>query len=254
MKTLPVLAGLLLFGTVAAQDPATTEPAKVQSASERMDELQEMQQKAIKEWRDARKNAQAPTDGKPMPAIRMRPDFGPIADKALAHAKDFAGKDEAIDFLMMVVNLDQKKAKGAIETLVSAHVDSPKLSDMGPMMPYLDRIVDADFAEMAMGKLMKSKAPAVRGWALFTKHASVIESADREGDEYKDARSKLMAVAEEAGDDALASQIRGAIDEREKLGVGCEAPDIAGVDLDGVAFKLSDYKGKVIFLDFWGDW
>ena len=30
--------------------------------------------------------------------------------------------------------------------------------------------------------------------------------------------------------------------------------DIAGVDLDGVAFKLSDYKGKVIFLDFWGDW
>ena len=26
------------------------------------------------------------------------------------------------------------------------------------------------------------------------------------------------------------------------------------VVLDGVAFKLSDYKGKVVFLDFWGDW
>ncbi|MFO1076423.1 MAG: hypothetical protein U1E73_01710 [Planctomycetota bacterium] len=32
------------------------------------------------------------------------------------------------------------------------------------------------------------------------------------------------------------------------------AADIAGVDLDGVAFKLSDYKGKVVLLDFWGDW
>ena len=32
------------------------------------------------------------------------------------------------------------------------------------------------------------------------------------------------------------------------------APDIAGVDLDGVAFKLSDYKGEVVLLDFWGDW
>ena len=32
------------------------------------------------------------------------------------------------------------------------------------------------------------------------------------------------------------------------------APDIRGVDLDGVAFQLSDYKGKVVFLWFWGDW
>ena len=32
------------------------------------------------------------------------------------------------------------------------------------------------------------------------------------------------------------------------------APDIAGTDTDGVAFKLSDYSGKVILLDFWGDW
>ena len=37
-------------------------------------------------------------------------------------------------------------------------------------------------------------------------------------------------------------------------GVGEVARDIAGVDLDGVAFKLSDYRGKVVFLDFWGDW
>jgi hypothetical protein len=32
------------------------------------------------------------------------------------------------------------------------------------------------------------------------------------------------------------------------------APDISGVDLDGVAFNLSDYRGKVVMLDFWGTW
>ena len=32
------------------------------------------------------------------------------------------------------------------------------------------------------------------------------------------------------------------------------APEIEGNDLDGVAFKLSDYRGKVVVLDFWGDW
>jgi hypothetical protein len=36
--------------------------------------------------------------------------------------------------------------------------------------------------------------------------------------------------------------------------VGKEAPPIKGVDLDGKSFKLSDYKGKVVLLDFWGNW
>ena len=38
------------------------------------------------------------------------------------------------------------------------------------------------------------------------------------------------------------------------LEIGKVAPDIEGVDTDGVKFKLSDYRGKVIVLDFWGDW
>ncbi|MEO1526402.1 MAG: SUMF1/EgtB/PvdO family nonheme iron enzyme [Planctomycetota bacterium] len=41
---------------------------------------------------------------------------------------------------------------------------------------------------------------------------------------------------------------------RMSLVVGSVAPDIVGEDLDGVSFKLSDYRGKVVLLDFWGDW
>jgi len=32
---------------------------------------------------------------------------------------------------------------------------------------------------------------------------------------------------------------------------GKRAPDIVGEDADGVQFKLSDYRGKVVLLDFW---
>jgi hypothetical protein len=36
--------------------------------------------------------------------------------------------------------------------------------------------------------------------------------------------------------------------------VGDLAPEIVGNDVDGSEFKLSDYRGKVVVLDFWGDW
>ncbi len=36
--------------------------------------------------------------------------------------------------------------------------------------------------------------------------------------------------------------------------VGTMAPDITGPDTDGVEFKLSDYRGKVVMIDFWGNW
>ena len=35
------------------------------------------------------------------------------------------------------------------------------------------------------------------------------------------------------------------------LSVGKVAPDIDGQDQDGRRFKLSDYRGKVVLLDFW---
>ena len=38
------------------------------------------------------------------------------------------------------------------------------------------------------------------------------------------------------------------------LEIGKTAPEIEALDLDSKSFKLSDYRGKVVVLDFWGDW
>ena len=40
----------------------------------------------------------------------------------------------------------------------------------------------------------------------------------------------------------------------KNFSIGSQALEIEGKDLDGESFRLSDYKGKVVFLDFWGDW
>lgn len=40
----------------------------------------------------------------------------------------------------------------------------------------------------------------------------------------------------------------------EGLTPGDTIPNIKGKDVDGIRFELSDYAGKVVMLDFWGDW
>jgi len=58
---------------------------------------------------------------------------------------------------------------------------------------------------------------------------------------------------------ALLLSSRSAVAQAKKhsaadLAIGKLAPEISGVDVDGRKFKLSDYRGKVVVLDFWGDW
>ena len=52
----------------------------------------------------------------------------------------------------------------------------------------------------------------------------------------------------------LGPAAEGVIFELEHLAVGMEAPEIEGEDLDGVPMRLSEFRGKVVLLDFWGDW
>jgi hypothetical protein len=52
----------------------------------------------------------------------------------------------------------------------------------------------------------------------------------------------------------VGDQAAGELFELRNLAIGKTAPDIAGDDLDGKPLKLSDYRGKVVVLDFWGHW
>ena len=52
----------------------------------------------------------------------------------------------------------------------------------------------------------------------------------------------------------LADTARAARDELHNITVGKQAPEIEGKDADGEPLKLSDYRGKVVLLNFCGDW
>lgn len=57
--------------------------------------------------------------------------------------------------------------------------------------------------------------------------------------------------AELPGGDLVAERAKKELFGVRNLRVGKEAPDIEGEDQDGNRFKLSDYRGKVVLLDFW---
>ncbi len=59
--------------------------------------------------------------------------------------------------------------------------------------------------------------------------------------------AKTKAAAERAAAIARGEVVDG-------VEVNDRAMEITGTDLDGVDFKLSDYRGKIVMLDFWGDW
>jgi thiol-disulfide isomerase/thioredoxin len=60
---------------------------------------------------------------------------------------------------------------------------------------------------------------------------------------------RLLARKKTLGQEAEAR-----LDEMFNLAVGKSAPEIDGVDIEGNPLKLSDYKGKVVVLVFWGTW
>lgn len=54
--------------------------------------------------------------------------------------------------------------------------------------------------------------------------------------------------------DPNAAFIQKSLDEMEKFNPGKKAIDFEFVTLEGEKKKLSDYKGKVVYLDFWASW
>jgi hypothetical protein len=73
----------------------------------------------------------------------------------------------------------------------------------------------------------------------------------------RDAEALYEQAVEQFGDikipgsGTVGEQAKAGLYEIRHLTVGKVAPDIEGQDQDGHRFKLSDYRGKVVLLDFW---
>jgi len=89
-----------------------------------------------------------------------------------------------------------------------------------------------------------AQAAGLYGLAQAGKDRSLYE---RLGNEYADAKYRATTYG------AMAKAHLN-IHDRAALVVGKPAPEIEGIDHEGKPMKLSGFRGKVVVLDFWGDW
>lgn len=89
--------------------------------------------------------------------------------------------------------------------------------------------------------------------AAYAELAQRLSTSKATAEDRKRAEELLAKIEKDFADTNAARQL--AIKrEAGAYEVGGTPGDFDAVDPDGVAFKLSDYRGKVVLLDFWGFW
>ncbi len=92
----------------------------------------------------------------------------------------------------------------------------------------------------------------VQAQALFMLSLELRRSEDPKRQTLAD--EALARVVKEFSDTKYANNAENDLFTATRLAVGKEAPDFEGTTIDGYEFKLSDYRGKVVLVDFYGFW
>jgi hypothetical protein len=164
----------------------------------------------------------------------------------------------AVDALAWVVQNaggGSQEGKKALAILLSDHLDSKQLAGVCQMLRRSGRDAEQNLRAI----LEKSPHPEVQAQACFALAQCLKDQAQRTKASTAEAESLLERVAKEYPDvqvygRKLETLAKGELFELRHLAIGKAAPEIEGEDIDGKKLKLSDYRGKVVLLDFWGNW
>jgi len=187
-------------------------------------------------------------------------DWNDFRRRFRAGADEYAGSEGAVPFLVwLAVSGGKETAGSAVKDLSASHLGSPKLGDFLARLPYLTRsgLTVEEIRDVAAGVIEKNEVAELKAAAYYARARTWLAPGRNPEPlpEFAEQYAKDIAkVSEVAPGTLIALRAEGPTFERTRLQVGMKAPDIAARDLDSVAFKLSDYLGKVVVIDFWGDW
>lgn len=189
-----------------------------------------------------------------------------VRDDYQAFIKAHAQTEESVEaqlFLLQQTWWEREKgtmnaSAGRIaEDLLAGHLASPKLGKLVE----LQYVFSAAQRREIFSKLLRnSPHDAVRAEA--TLGLAQIEQRSKDAGAADKARNLLTELSEKYGKllrrgitpyAEVASAWLSPHDPAA-LAIGQVAPEIEGRDVDGKVLKLSQFRGRVVVIDFWGDW
>ncbi len=103
-------------------------------------------------------------------------------------------------------------------------------------------------------KLAEGLAEEHRGWLLLGLGEALCANAGDDPASRERGLGLLREVQQHWPESDAGQRAAGKVYRFENLVVGKVAPDFEAEDVEGTPFKLSDYRGKVTVVDFWGFW
>ncbi|MFO0984637.1 MAG: hypothetical protein U1E76_23420 [Planctomycetota bacterium] len=193
-----------------------------------------------------------------------------LLDRCVALADAAIGTDAELEALTTCITLSRysssEKVKATLGTcldrVVEGFIDSPKMAEI---VATLSSMGDDEKIKGIIERIGKeSTIKEVQAACLYADCSRRMQKETWGGGmnevERKATIALLNRLIAEYGDlkdpfnRGYKETAQGNLIELQNFCIGAVAPNIEGKDLDGVAFKLSDYRGKVVMLDFWGDW
>jgi hypothetical protein len=108
---------------------------------------------------------------------------------------------------------------------------------------FLERLGDNSQSELVSGTALLALASSFEhDREAIERYDKILEKLIKKHPDLKYGRRDVTAYAKQK---LFASK---------NLRIGKVAPEVEGEDAEGKQFKLSDYRGKVVFFNFWGDW
>ena len=253
--------------TLAAQDaPAAAAPADAAALMAEYDALRAEYGKYGDEfWKSVKPDA----DGSlhlTEEQIQQMPDavFGPRFLELGERAGKTPAGCKALVMALRTLRGDAGEQPVIAQRLVDDFLDAPELQEAVPYIGMLRRSMGSAPAEALLRRVRDGAVDAnVKLAATFELAQLLLDPVFTKGENHLEgmprsdtapARALLIEVSEQRKNLDYARRATGFLFELDHLQVGMVAPDVEAVDQDGVTFKLSDYRGKVVLLDFWGFW
>jgi hypothetical protein len=251
-------AAAILAVAASAQDrPETREgdsrpESRPRTYADRVAEIDREYQAAQESWSKAYEEAKTPEEREKLPF--PKPDAWHARLFAIAEEdRTGEGGEAALEWITSHSKRGADFGK-ALSLLASDHLASPSLKKACEWLEYSRaREVEAFLRKLASS----SPHREVRGLATYTLAKFLKGDAESVGFA---ADALFVEVTEKYADvprgvgRALGPRAEGFLFELRNLGTGKVAPEIEGEDVDGNPMKLSDFRGRVVVLDFWGFW